>query len=163
MCMSVCVHLLYVCVVVCVREESFFMQTTRVTMCAEGLPFVKGLTEHMCGFACLCMHVCLFVFLQCFNVTGSNCVSWGPPGSIVQVVGPEQLAWGVVRVFGECWGDATGLPWPLSHQTQTVGGRWTGHGHCQRARGATGPRERASQDQMSSHKYSHTFRGRMHS
>ncbi|KAJ4931363.1 hypothetical protein JOQ06_025660 [Pogonophryne albipinna] len=27
-------------------------------------------------------------------------MSWGPPGSPVQILGPEQLAWGLVRVFG---------------------------------------------------------------
>ncbi|KAI4810848.1 hypothetical protein KUCAC02_013776 [Chaenocephalus aceratus] len=49
-------------------------------------------------------------------------MSWGPPGSPVQILGPEQLAWGLVRVFGRGRSDrgAGGLPWPLSHQTQTV-------------------------------------------
>jgi len=45
-----------------------------------------------------------------------------------------------VRVFGgrRVERGAGGLPWPLSHQTQTVGGRWTGQSHCQRAKGGHG-------------------------
>lgn len=77
------------------------MWATRVTMCVAWLPFVKRLTEHMCWYcesesvcACLCAPPCTCVYMK-----GSNCVSWGPPGSAVQILGPEQLAWGLVRVF----------------------------------------------------------------
>lgn len=43
---------------------------------------------------CLCVHLCSLAYVK-----GSNCMSWGPPGSIVQIPGPEQLAWGLVGVF----------------------------------------------------------------
>lgn len=112
-----------------------------VRVCVVWLPFVSGLTEHMC---CYCERLCAAALCLCVYMKGSNCVSWGPPGSTVQILGPEQLAWGLVR--GRLERDAGGLTLPLSHQTWAVGGRWTGHSHCQRARGATGPRERASQD-----------------
>lgn len=79
--------------------------------------------------------VCVRVFV-CVYMKGSNSVSWGPTGSSVHILGPEHLAWGLVR--GRPERDAGGLPLPLSHQAWTVGGRWTGHTNCQRARGAMG-------------------------
>lgn len=81
------------------------------------------------GIVVLCVCVCVYM-------KGSNSVSWGPTGSSVQILGPEHLARGLVRRRPER--DVGGLPLPLSHQAWTVGGRWTGHTNCQRARGATG-------------------------
>ena len=90
-------------------EEVFFMWATRVTMCVAWLPFVKRLTEHMCWYCvrvCVCVCVCVRACVcephrvSVCTQRGSNCVSWGPPGSTVQILGPEQLAWGLERVLG---------------------------------------------------------------
>lgn len=43
------------------------------------------------------MCLCAATLCLCVYMKGSNCVSWGPPGSAVQILGSEQLAWGLVR------------------------------------------------------------------
>lgn len=56
----------------------------------------------------MCVRVRATALCQCVYTKGSNCVSWGPPGSAVQIWGPEQLAGGLVR--GRFVRDPGGLP-----------------------------------------------------
>lgn len=132
------------------------MWATRVTMCVSGLPFVKRLTEHMCWY-CESVHVfvcslvlacvCEGVQLHVLGPTWQHCADSGAWAAGLGAGGGVRCGSSRGGLRG-AWG---GLPWPFSHQTQAVGGRWAGHSHCQRARGATGPRDRASQARQSSH------------
>lgn len=70
--------------------------------CVGCMASICRVLQSICVVVVVCVCVCVYVrayvrVCACLDTKGSNCVSWGPPGNVVQIWGPEQLAWGLVR------------------------------------------------------------------